>query len=264
MLSLPLSSFISLPLPLILSLFPLLSHSLSLFLFRFVCIYLYYHLLFIIDTLLSPSSLNPTHLKIDEDQFTATGGLSPNKPKQLKANRLSQSRDRDKDKDRDGDSESELDTTRDRNRNRRRKRGGTRDRERDRDGDLEGGNNTDDAEQSNRDSDRETERENNRPLITGDLLDATKVREKMRARTFVEVHFQENVSATTSMEGGAPLWKQSLSLPFRAPQDDYTPDSLGRVRDNAPTVTIVISRILLISMGDNDAHTNHPFYCLNT
>ena len=177
-----------------------------------------------------------TLLQIDEDQFTATGGLSPNKPKQLRANRLSQNRDSDRDRnrnrDRDGDSESELDTNRDRNRNRRRKRGGARDRDRDRDSDLENGNNTDDAEQSNRDSDREAEKENNRPLITGDLLDATKVREKMRARTFVEVHFQENVSATTSMEGGAPLWKQSLSLPFRAPQDDYTPDSLGRVSDN--------------------------------
>ena len=45
----------------------------------------------------------------------------------------------------------------------------------------------------------------------------------------MEVTFQENISATTGMEGGAPLWKQSLSLPFRAPQDDYTPDSLAQV-----------------------------------
>ena len=74
-----------------------------------------------------------------------------------------------------------------------------------------------------------TERALNRPLITGELLDATKMREKMRARTFVEVRFQEGVCATTGMEGGSPLWKQSLSLPFRLPQGDYTPDGLSRV-----------------------------------
>ena len=69
----------------------------------------------------------------------------------------------------------------------------------------------------------------NRPLITGELLDATKMREKMRARTFVEVRFQEGLCYTTGMEGGSPLWKQSLSLPFRPPSGDYTPDSLSRV-----------------------------------
>lgn len=75
------------------------------------------------------------------------------------------------------------------------------------------------------------ERAFSRPLITGELLDATKIREKMRARTFVEVRFQEGVCATTGMEGGSPLWKQSLSLPFRPPQGDYTPDGLSRVRN---------------------------------
>ena len=33
------------------------------------------------------------------------------------------------------------------------------------------------------------------------------------------------------MEGGAPLWRQSLSLPFKAPQDDYTPANLAQVDD---------------------------------
>lgn len=74
------------------------------------------------------------------------------------------------------------------------------------------------------------DRDGNRPLITGDLLDATKMREKKRARTFVEVRFQDAVHSTTGMEGASPLWKQSLSLPFKAPQGDYTPDNLAQVR----------------------------------
>jgi hypothetical protein len=63
------------------------------------------------------------------------------------------------------------------------------------------------------------------------MLDVNKIRDKLRARTFVEVRFQENSTATMCMEGGSPLWRQSLSLPFKAPQDDFTPANLSQVRD---------------------------------
>jgi hypothetical protein len=125
----------------------------------------------------------PLRVEIDEEQFTATGGMSPNKKNRRRGGR---GRDRDPSAERSGEEDlvGELD-----------------------------------------------DRNAMQPLITGDLLDATKVRERMRARTFVEVRFQENAMATTCMEGGAPLWKQSLSLPFRAPQDDYTPNNLSQVTD---------------------------------
>ena len=31
--------------------------------------------------------------------------------------------------------------------------------------------------------------------------------------------------------GGSPLWRQTISLPFIAPQGDFSPDSLNQVRD---------------------------------
>lgn len=165
--------------------------------------------------------------QIDEDLFTATGGLSPKKGKR-------NNRDRN---GRDSGDDSELDDNRnrngDRNGDRDRDRNQGRDQGRNQDLDLESGG----GGGGNRDSqDNNINKDVNRPLITGDLLDATKVREKMRARTFVEVQFQENVICTTSMEGGAPLWKQSLSLPFIAPQEDYTPDSLSQVSQSSITI----------------------------
>lgn len=69
------------------------------------------------------------------------------------------------------------------------------------------------------------------PAINEDMLDMDKRNDKKKARTFVEIRFQENVIATVSIEGTGPLWKQSLSLPFRAPQDDFTPSNLSQVQD---------------------------------
>jgi hypothetical protein len=119
----------------------------------------------------------PLRMEIDEEQFTASGGLSPKKPK--RGSKTGQ--------DLESQAEDQLEER------------------------------------------LSPDRDGNRPLITGDLLDATKMREKKRARTFVEVRFQEAVRSTTGMEGGSPLWKQSLSLPFKAPQGDYTPDNLAQV-----------------------------------
>lgn len=69
------------------------------------------------------------------------------------------------------------------------------------------------------------------PVVSEHMLDERKMKEKRRARTFVEVKFQENTVATAAMDGGTPMWRQSLSLPFRAPQDDFSPSSLEQVRE---------------------------------
>ena len=50
------------------------------------------------------------------------------------------------------------------------------------------------------------------------------------SETFVEVKFQESTARTTSVTGKAPLWKQTLKLPFKAPQGDYSPSSVEQVR----------------------------------
>ena len=67
--------------------------------------------------------------------------------------------------------------------------------------------------------------------IVNDMLDVNKMREKLRANTFVEVKFQEHAEQTVAEEGAAPKWHGQLTLPFRAPQDDFTPANLTQVRD---------------------------------
>lgn len=73
---------------------------------------------------------------------------------------------------------------------------------------------------------------NNNPTISGDLLDESKIGEKKRARSYLSLKFQENSVRTVCVDGGAPLWKESVSLPFRAPQDDFTPSNLLQVQDD--------------------------------
>ena len=41
------------------------------------------------------------------------------------------------------------------------------------------------------------------------------------SETFVEVRFQETSARTTSVTGKAPLWKQTLKLPFKAPPGPF-------------------------------------------
>lgn len=70
------------------------------------------------------------------------------------------------------------------------------------------------------------------PLVSEHLLDERKRKDKLRARTFVEVRFQEHSATTSTLDGGScPMWRQSVALPFHAPQDDFSPDSLQQVRD---------------------------------
>lgn len=62
-------------------------------------------------------------------------------------------------------------------------------------------------------------------------LDKKKLLERRRARTFVEVRFQDQFVCTVPMDGGAPMWKQSLSLKVRAPLNDFSPRSLENLHD---------------------------------
>jgi len=69
------------------------------------------------------------------------------------------------------------------------------------------------------------------PLVSEHLLDERKRKDKLRARTFVEVRFQEHSATTSTLDGASPMWRQSVALPFHAPQDDFSPTSLQQVRD---------------------------------
>lgn len=79
------------------------------------------------------------------------------------------------------------------------------------------------------------------------LLDEEKLSLRKRAQTCVEVRFQENRESTVRMSGSAPLWKQSIGLPFRAPGDDYSPSALSQVRDD-------VYFTLFDEVDEDDAH----------
>lgn len=51
-------------------------------------------------------------------------------------------------------------------------------------------------------------------------------------RPFVEATFQRSVLRTSIAEGPNPTWNQQLSFPFKAPNDNFTPESLQTVTDN--------------------------------
>lgn len=75
------------------------------------------------------------------------------------------------------------------------------------------------------------------PLIREEIssaalaLDERKLREKRRVRSFVEVRFQEHTIATATLDGSMPLWKQSISIPFHPPHNDFTPVALEQIRE---------------------------------
>jgi hypothetical protein len=66
---------------------------------------------------------------------------------------------------------------------------------------------------------------------TKQWIDVQKLQELRRVRSFVEVRFQEHLLATTTIDGTMPLWKQSISIPFLPPQQDFSPVALEQVRD---------------------------------
>ena len=57
------------------------------------------------------------------------------------------------------------------------------------------------------------------------------LRERKRVSTFVEVEFQGKKVRTTSMDGPAPAWKQSMSLPFMPPHGEFNHSNLEQVDD---------------------------------
>ena len=51
-------------------------------------------------------------------------------------------------------------------------------------------------------------------------------------RTFVEAKFQGNSAKTTTAEGPNPAWNQQLVLDFNSPNNDYSTDTLMRIKDS--------------------------------
>jgi len=49
---------------------------------------------------------------------------------------------------------------------------------------------------------------------------------KKSPRTYVEVSFQRQKARTSVFEGTNPTWKETIELPFNAPNNDYQPSSL--------------------------------------
>jgi hypothetical protein len=64
-----------------------------------------------------------------------------------------------------------------------------------------------------------------------EALDDETLLDKKRVNSFVEVTFQENKARTTSVEGPAPFWKQSVSLPFNPPHGEFNHSTLEQVTD---------------------------------
>jgi len=48
----------------------------------------------------------------------------------------------------------------------------------------------------------------------------------------VAVWFQGQVATTTATEGRYPSWNEEIRLPFSAPNNDYSPNSLQTVDEN--------------------------------
>jgi hypothetical protein len=69
------------------------------------------------------------------------------------------------------------------------------------------------------------------PVITREMLDEGKAKERLRSNAVVQVTFQDNTITTTSSQGAAPLWKQSLTTPLKAPDDDFSPSNLEQIED---------------------------------
>ncbi|CAM9934128.1 unnamed protein product, partial [Discosporangium mesarthrocarpum] len=64
-----------------------------------------------------------------------------------------------------------------------------------------------------------------------DLEEDFGTRKRIPVSSFVEVTFQDTRKRTTTCDGLAPLWKESLGFPFMPPMGDYSPAALAQVRD---------------------------------
>lgn len=68
--------------------------------------------------------------------------------------------------------------------------------------------------------------------VAEEFLDETKLEFQRRAKTFMEVRFQNQIQRTGVNAGRSPLWKESLSLPLTAPNSDFSPSNLTQISDN--------------------------------
>lgn len=80
--------------------------------------------------------------------------------------------------------------------------------------------------------DNAANRDEQNPLLAVDIIDDAKMKEQYRARTFIEIKFQEHTFITPTKDGSTPIWKQLLSLPFHPPQDDFSPSNLLQIHEN--------------------------------
>lgn len=83
----------------------------------------------------------------------------------------------------------------------------------------------------NRTRSRRGNEENEESEFLLDDQDDEILQEKKRVNPFVEVTFQENRVRTTAIEGPAPVWKQSISLPFNPPHGEFNHSTLEQVTD---------------------------------
>lgn len=72
---------------------------------------------------------------------------------------------------------------------------------------------------------------NESSTLLGQERDSQFLKEKKRVSTFVEVEFQGKKVRTTSMDGPAPSWKQSMTLPFMPPHGEFNHSNLEQVDD---------------------------------
>ncbi|GMH56876.1 hypothetical protein TrST_g14083 [Triparma strigata] len=75
---------------------------------------------------------------------------------------------------------------------------------------------------------------------------------KNMVQTSVAIRFQENEDYTRPVIGAAPLWKQTLDVPFRPPMGDFSPARLQQVRDNV--------EVMLFDTVEIDAGGGGGFY----
>eukprot|EP01035_Chromulina_nebulosa_P018024 gene18024-23665_t len=101
------------------------------------------------------------------------------------------------------------------------------------------------------DNNNNTILEDTAPLLSENLFDEAKLKDKLRARTVMEVSFQENSFVTPSIEGVSPEWKYLSSLPFHPPRDDFSPLNLQQVRED------IVFTLFAVNIQDDKDNTAH-------
>ena len=72
--------------------------------------------------------------------------------------------------------------------------------------------------------------------------------------SFVQMSFQDRVVRTSAHAGSAPQWNELLTLPFKAPGGDYSPNVLNGVSD-AVVVSVFDEVTSSFIRDDRDKHT---------